>query len=249
MAAGTIVATSASPAGAYALGTVTASPSSNLVDNQTITVHISGFGTDTGPETTLYVVECTPKIVSSGGDTSYCDQSDPTSPTQSPTVPEHVVKITDASNGTATATFPVHTGSDWLGTHPGAKCDFNNSCYVVVTDGQTEPTTNYAGFAPLTFKDTRAATKTKVTGAKKAKAGGKLKLTAKTTGGSALSGSVVFKDGSKKIKKVKETASGVVKAVEKKLKPGKHKITATYSGNSKNKGSKGTLKVKVKKKK
>jgi hypothetical protein len=245
-AAGTMVATAAGPAAAFQFGKVSVSPSKNLVNNDTVTVNISDFGNDTGPATTLYVVECTPKIVSPPNDPSHCDESDPTAEGQPPTAPEHVVKITNATNGSATAVFQVHTGANWLGKAPGDKCDAQNSCYVVVTDGQTAATTSWAGFAPVTFKDTRAVTKTKVKAPKSVKAGKTLKLKATTTGGTALSGKVTFKDGKKKIK-VKEKASGVVTAKEKHVKKGKHTITATYSGDSKNQPSSGKAKVKVKK--
>ena len=76
--------------------------------------------------------------------------------------------------------------------------------------------------------------------------GAKLALTVKTSHGKAPTGTVTVKDGKKTIKKVKEKTTGVVKVVEKHMKKGKHKITATYSGDSNNKASKGTLKVTVK---
>lgn len=255
LASGVMIATNSTPAGAYSLGTVKVSPSKNLADNQQITVHISGFGSDTGPDatppgtTTWYVVECTSQIVSSGGDTSYCDQSDPTSPTQDPNVPNHVVKVTNESNGSGTAQFKVHTGADWLGTHPGAKCDYKHACYVVVTDGQTEPTTTWAGLAPVTFKDPRAVTKTKVKASKKsAKAKSKVSITATTThiaGTAKLTGKVVFKDNGKKFKSLKEKATGKLTAKVKLVK-GKNKITVSYPGDTNYKPSAGKVTVKGK---
>jgi hypothetical protein len=264
LGAGTLVATTGSPASAYAFGVVSVSPSSNLVDNQMVTVTISGFGNDTGPatagcvpsgtqtcDTTLYVVECTPKVVSTGGDTTYCDQSDPTAVGQSPTAPEHVVKITNASDGSATAQFPVHTGKDWLGPHAGAKCDHADSCVIVVTDGTTAATTSWAGFKSVSFKDLRAATKTTIKGKKSAKANSKvaLAITTKHTKGTAkLTGKVVVKDGSKKCATVREKASGKVTA-KCKIKSGKNKITAAFSGDAANyKPSTGKLTVVGKKK-
>jgi hypothetical protein len=89
IAAGTIVATTATSANAFSFGTVTLSANKNLVNNQSVTVHISGFGTDTGDGTTtgtvLYVVECTPGILAADHNPAHCDESDPTAPDQSPT--------------------------------------------------------------------------------------------------------------------------------------------------------------------
>jgi hypothetical protein len=245
VSSGSILLASATPASAVNFATATASPNSNLVQGQTITVTTSGFpASDVGG--TMYVFECASQALATQ-DVSYCDT----------TVADSNNTQTFVASGTGAggpSPFNVVTGSNFKPTHAGAACGFNsnpaatsNHCFVVVSDTATQTDTTTVAPASISFKDTRSATKTKVSGPKKAKAGGKLKLKAKTTGGAALSGSVVFKDGKKKIAKVKEKASGVVKAVEKKLKPGKHKITATYSGNSKNKGSKGTLKVKVKK--
>jgi hypothetical protein len=236
LVSGTVVAGAATQAGAtprapsFTFGSVTASPKSNLVDKQVITAHVSGFATD--PDgTTLYVTECSPLIVS---------QQDPTDCDQ---VMSHVANPT-TTGGAATTKFTVRTGSDFVPTKHGLKCDPKNPCDLVVTDGKTLATTNWAAFTPLDFGK---KTVTKVTGKKKLHKGAKLKLTVKTSHGKSPTGTVTVKDGKKTVKKVKEKANGTVKVVEKHMKKGKHKITATYSGDSNNKASRGTLKVTVKK--
>jgi hypothetical protein len=231
LSASAIVAVTAAPASAFAFGTMTATPNQNLVNGQAITVKVSGFTND--PDgTVLYVVECSPLIVTQQ-DPSDCDQ-----------VPAEAKNPTTVG-GAATAVFHVLTGSSFHPTKPGLKCDFQNPCDIVATDGKTLDTTNYAAFAPLTFKDPRAVTKTTVKGKKSLKAGASLKLTAKTAG-SKPTGTVVFKDGSKTIAKVAEKSSGVAKATEKKLKAGTHHITVSYSGDANNRPSVGKLTVKVK---
>jgi hypothetical protein len=229
--AGVATQASAAPhAPSFTFGSVSASPSKNLVDKQVISVHVSGFATD--PDgTTLYVTECSPEIVAQQDPTD-CDQT-----------PAHVANPT-TTGGAATTNFTVRTGTDFHPTKHGLKCDPKNPCDLVVTDGTTLATTNWAAFTPLDFGK---KTVTKVSGKKKLHAGAKLKLTVKTSHGKAPTGTVIVKDGKKVVKKVKEKASGVVKVVEKHMKKGKHKITATYSGDSNNKASKGALKVTVKK--
>jgi hypothetical protein len=257
IAAGSLIAAgSGTPAGAYAFGTVTATPATNLVDGHSVTLHISGFGTDTGPtavppgETVLYAVQCTGGVLTSvpQGDTTFCDQSKPSE--TDPSAPLHVGVITNASNGVATASFTVHTGSNFLAPHKGAKCDAQHSCYIVVTDGMTAATTNFAAFVPITFKDLRAATTTKVKAAKSVKIGKKVKVSVttkgKTAAGSLKGGKVLIKDGSKKCGSVTETASGKVSA-KCTVKKGKNHITASFAGNTLYKASKGKATVTGKK--
>jgi hypothetical protein len=237
MAAGTIVATTATSAGAFAFGTETAAPNKNLVNGQAVSVKVSGFTND--PDgTTLYVAQCSPLIVT---------QQDPTDCDQDPSA----VKNPTTTGGSASATFHVLVGSSFHPTKSGLKCDFQNPCDIVVTDGQTLDTTKYAAFAQVTFKDTRAKTKTTVKGKTKVNAKKSVKFTATTThsGTGALSGEVLFKDGKHVFGKVAETASGKVSATDKKLKAGKHHITVTYSGNAAFQSSVGKAKVTVKKKK
>lgn len=236
MTAALAVATTGTPAGAFAFGSVVGTPNKNLVDGQVVNVTISGFGTDNGP---LYVAECSPLILTAQ-DPSYCDQT-----------PADVT-VVNATNGAATTPFTVHTGANFHPTKPGLKCDFNDPCYIVVTDGLTLDTTQYAGFQPVTFKDTRTVTSTKVKAKKKVKAGKTLKVTATTkpkgSSTASMTGTVVFKDGHKTFATKKEKAGGKVTAKLKHIKKGKHKITVSYSGDSNFQPSTGKVKVKAKKK-
>jgi Bacterial Ig-like domain (group 3) len=255
-AAGSIVFAGATPAGAFQItGPVTVTPSTNLTDGQTVTVKVQNFGTDTGgtacgvnntnTDCTLYVVECTQAVVSTK-DVGYCDSNDPS---VTPGEPDHVTKITTASNGTATGTFTVRSGSDFLPGHKGATCDYRTPCVIVVTDAASAADANYAGFAQVSFKDTRAKTKTTVKAKKTAKAGTKLSVAAATTrAAAALTGKVQFTDNGKKCgAAVKEKSTGRV-AGKCKVVKGKNTIVATYSGDANYKTSKGTAKVTGKKK-
>lgn len=210
--------------------TVTITPSKQLVNGEQITVHMSGFGTTAGK--TLHIGECSSQIFQHQSQ-DYC------------AVPSQATTATTDASGNATATYTVRTKT-WKpnNTSLHLKCDprANHACDIIVADSLDPNMVQFAGFASL---DLGKNTKTKLSGRSHVTAGSKLKLTAKTTNTFHPKGKVTFKDGKKTIKKVKEKASGVVKITEKHMKPGRHKITATYSGDPNNKTSKGKLKVKV----
>jgi len=217
-------------------GTVSINPSKGLIDGQTITIHASGFNPAAG--TMLYAVECDPHAVAQQ-DESWCD-----------------VKVADAATpvaataGAGTLTFKILTGSAFKPTHKGAACDFaanSHQCIIVVTDAKVPTASTIGGFANATFKDTRVASKTTLKGKKTAKANSKVTFTATTKGkGAKPTGKVLFKDNGKKVGSVKEKASG--KVTEKiKIKAGKNKITATYSGDANFKTSTGKATVTGKK--
>jgi hypothetical protein len=235
MVAGTVVAGTVAQAGASTRpsvvpnSTVTVTPSKNLINGQVVQVNMSGFNDD-ADGTTLFIVQCSFQVLTKQS-TDYCAVA-----AQSTTA--------TTTNHAATAPLTIHTGAGFHPNKAGVKCDPKNSCVVIVTDNMDPNQIVDSGFALI---DLGKTTKTTVTGKKTLKAGGTLKLKAVTSGGSSPSGKVVFKDGKKTIKTVTEKASGVVKAKEKHMKKGKHKITATYSGDANNQGSKATLKVKVKK--
>jgi hypothetical protein len=224
----TIATTTASAKPSFTFGTVTAKPAKNLINGQSVKVTVTNFNDPDG--TTLYVAQCPPTIVADQ-DATECDQR-PSS-----------VKNPTTTGGAATAIFHVETGKFFKPTSGSAKCDPKHPCYIVVTDGVTTATTNYAGFATLDFGK---KTKTVLSGKSTIKAGKTLHLTATTTKfASPLTGKVVLKDGSKKLDSATEKPSGIVKFATSKLKRGTHKLSAIYSGNSDNKSSKGTLKVVV----
>jgi hypothetical protein len=220
-------------------GQVTISPSKNIVNGETITINASNFS----PEATdIYAVECDPRVIAKQ-DESWCDVNDA----------DAAVPVTPVL-GAATLTMKALTGSSFKATHKGAACGFSSpahQCWIVVTDSKTPTADTTAGFAIVTFKDTRGATTTKVKGKKAAKTGTKVTFTATTKkhGSAKLSGTVLFRDNGKKVgKAVKEKASG--KVTEKiKLKSGKNTITAAYSGSTSYKPSTGKAKATGQKKK
>jgi hypothetical protein len=220
-------APSAHPSTATLSGTVVAKPGKNLVDNQTVQVTVKGVTEDTDPKG-LYAAVCDPHILADQ-DSSWCDLTT-----------THVNENPAATSGSETISFTIFTGTDFKAKHKGAACDFahnGGTCYIVVSNGPADepggPTS--AGFTTIHYKDLRATTKTKLKAKKTAKTGSKVLLTVTTThkGTAKLSGSVLIKDGSKKCTKVKEKASGKVTA-KCKIKAGKNKFTAAFSGDKVN---------------
>jgi hypothetical protein len=210
-------------------GTVTISPSTQLVNGEVVQVTIN-FPTD--PDgTVLNVGECSSHILTHQS-VHECDNTDADS--AHPTLNNH----------TATTPFTIRTGSSFHGDLAKRKCDPKpaHACYLVATDSKDPNSVVDSGFATLDFGKN---TKTKLSGKKSIKAGSALKLKVVTSNTFHPSGKVVIKDGSKKVATLKEKASGTVKTTLKKLKKGKHKLSATYSGDSNNKTSKGKLTVTV----
>jgi predicted DNA-binding antitoxin AbrB/MazE fold protein len=238
--AGALVATTATGAGAAASrhatpavvpdGSAQVTPNNQLVDGEHVTIKITLPNDPDG--TVLNVGECSTQILAHQS-SDYCDNT-----------PAHSAHPT-LENHTATVNYTINMGSDFHPTKAGLKCDAKpaNTCAIVVTDSLNAQDVVDSAYTPL---DMGRVTHTSVSGKKHLKAGAKLKLTANTTKAFHPTGKVVFRDGKKKIKTVTEKATGVVKAVEKHMKKGKHKITATYSGDTNNRPSKGKLTVKVK---
>ncbi|HEX3824000.1 MAG TPA: Ig-like domain repeat protein [Mycobacteriales bacterium] len=199
-------------------GILTVTPGKNLVDNQVVTLKESGLGST--PEG-LYAALCDPRVVSGSQNPNYCD-----------VVPADGAQEPDDTDGAGTFTFTIHSGADFKGTAKGAECDFGSpahQCVIVVTNAPVNPTA--ASFTYVTFKDTRATSKTKLKGKKSAKAKSKVtfKITTTGKGSPKPTGTVVIKDNGKKVAKVKEKNG---KATAKfKIKKGKNKLTAAYSGN------------------
>jgi hypothetical protein len=242
---GSMLVAGSLPAQALGFASGTATPSTGLVQGQTVTVKVSGFpASDSG--LTMYVIECAGQALSTQ-DVTYCDQNpaDATSNT------------TFTATGTGTAKFKILTGANFKATHANAACAFNenpaalsNNCYIVVSDTKVQESTTTVAPIPISFGDPRAVTKTVVSGKSKAKRRHSVKLTAKTThtkGSAKPTGKVYFADGKHIFAKVVETASGKVSAVDKKLKAGKHHITVTYSGDANYQPSVGKKIIKVKK--
>jgi hypothetical protein len=202
---------------------VVVKPATSLQNLQVVTVKVSQMGaTPNG----IHIAECDPRVATNNQDPNWCDLTD-----------ADVMNDDTALNGSATFQFTIHTGAAFLATHKGATCTFGqhgSSCYIVATNDlappQGKPTA--AGLAPIKFKDTRPTTKTTVKAPKKAKANSKVSFKVTTKVGKIKpTGTVTLKDGKKKIGSAKETASGKV-TIKGKIKSGKNKITATYSGDA-----------------
>lgn len=234
--AGSAVLLSAGPVATAAtgpsFGTATASPSTHLKDGQTVTVTVSKFGTDNS----VNAVQCATAVETSFDEQSDCDVS--TFKAAQP-----------ISNGAGSFPFTVVAGASYKDTD-GNKCDYKNSCVIIVADGTTLANTTYVGAAGISFKDTRHSTTTKLTTHKKTvKAGHKVtfKATTHKSGSGTLSGKVYFYNGHKKVATEKEKASGKVSA-KFSLKKGTHKVYAKYVGNTTFQGSSSKkLTVKAKK--
>lgn len=228
VATGAAVMTMAAPAGAATAPSVSASPHTNLVNGQMVTVTAKGF--THAPKTGATAAECSKAALKSKS-ISDCDISSATN-------------VPVDSKGDGTAKFKILTGSNYSDAN-GGKCGGNNACIIVVIDAI--PTTQEAA-AGISFKGAKLVTKTTVLSKKTVTKGKKLTITAKTTHGSAkLTGTVTFTANGKKLAKVKETKSGRVSIHHRFKKAGKYKIKATYSGSKAYKGSSGTRKITVKK--
>jgi hypothetical protein len=215
---GSASAHSSAPRAITPSGILTVTPGKNLVDKQVVTLKESGLGsTPTG----IYAALCDPRVLQGSQNPNYCD-----------VVPADGAQEPSDTDGSGTFSFTIHSGADFKATAKGAECDFGSpqhQCVIVVTNAPVNPTA--ASFAYVTFKDTRAASKTTLKGKKSAKAKSKVTFKVATTGkGSPKpTGTVVIKDNGKKVAKVKEKNG---KATAKfKIKKGKNKLTAAYSGN------------------
>lgn len=247
MAAGSVMLATATPAGALGFATAVVTPSTNLVQGQSVAVAASGFpAADAGQ--TMYVFECASQALTTLNP-DYCDtQTADTNNTQM-----FSTTLTDGK-ATGTATFTILTGANFHPTNPAGHCGFDadstaasNTCYVTVADTATQTASTTVGFQKITFKDPRATTKTTVSAPKKAKAGKTITLKITTTkGAAALSGAVTVTDKGSKLATVKESSTGVVTVKEKHAKAGKHKFVAVYSGDSNYRPSAGKAKTKVK---
>jgi hypothetical protein len=215
-------------------GTAVVTPAKNLVDKQTVSVTESGLGsTPTG----LYAALCDPRVLSGSQNPNYCD-----------VVPADGAQDPTATDGAGTFSFTIHDGADFKATAKGAECDFgspSHECVIVVTNAPVNPTA--ASFAFVTFKDTRAASKTTIKGKKSAKANSKVSFKIATTGkGGKATGKVIITDNKKKVATVTEKAG---KATAKfKIKKGKNKLVASYAGNTIFKASAGKATITGKKK-
>lgn len=215
---------------------VSATPSTNLKNKQAVTLTVAGF-TDSASSSVL-AVECSKAALKYASQITkaiaYCDTNSPAS-------------VTLDKSGAGTAKFTIVAGAGYSDTGKD-KCDGANPCYIAVGSLAS----SQFGYTPISFASsvvTPVATTTKVTGPKKGKAGKKVKISAKTTAkakNGTLSGKVVFTDNGKKVASVKETSSGTVHA-KVKLRKGKNKIVATYSGNSSYVKSSGKLTITAKK--
>jgi Big-like domain-containing protein len=200
-------------ASALSFGSVKATPAAHLVDGQSISLKVAGFGT----ATTAYVIQCDQRVTSSQ-DQTYCDQT-----------PAHV-GVQPLTDGAATFDYTVHAGAGFGATHTGARCDALHPCELIVSDTPTNPPNTVA----ITEVDFGWATRTVVYSRTTVKAHHDVTFTAVTTrakGNVAPTGKVVFRDNGTKFATVTETSFGIVKAVHK-MSKGKHTITATYSGDS-----------------
>jgi hypothetical protein len=229
IAAGSLIAATGAPAAAgthagvkpaYTLATMTVTPVKHLVDGQVVTVDLSNFG----PTTTIYVAECAGSVLSKKS-IKYCDTT-------------NLVTLTGVTGGAATTPFTIHTGTDFKA--PKGQCGVPApACLILASDSLNVKKINYVIFKQLGFKDVRALTKTKLIAKKKVKLGKKLTLVAKTTHGSTKpTGTVTFLDNGKKLKTVKEPATGKAKLKHKFTKKGKQHITVKYSGDFNYKPSK-----------
>jgi hypothetical protein len=237
----------ATPAGALGFATATVTPSTNLVQGQSVAVAASGFpAADAGQ--TMYVFECAQQALTKL-DPNYCD----TMPADTNNTQMFSTTLT-GGKATGAAAFTILTGTNFHPTNPAAACGFNpdstalsNVCYVSVADTATQTASTTVGFQKITFKDPRAATKTTVSAPATAKAGKTITLKITTTkGAAALSGSVTVTDKGSKVATVKESSTGVVTVNEKHAKAGKHKFVASYSGDSNYRPSGGKATTKVK---
>lgn len=230
IAAGSLIAATGAPAvaagahagaqPAYTFAAITVTPVKHLVDGQVVTVDLSKFG----PTTKIYVAECAASVISKKS-SKYCDRT-------------NLVTLTGVTGGAATTPFTIHTGTDFKA--PKGQCGVPApACLILAADSLNVKKINYVIFKQLGFKDTRALTTTKLIAKKKVKLGKKLTLVAKTTHGvTKPTGTVTFLDNGKKLKTVKEPATGKAKLKHKFTKKGKQHITVKYSGDFNYKPSK-----------
>jgi hypothetical protein len=251
--AGSLVAATMAPAtahpaarpaaGSIAIDTLKATPSTGLVDQQKVTVKVTAAaGHNFNKTPVLYVAECSSLAVTKLS-VSYCDLN-----------MSDMSMITSPSGTKATTSFTILTSAkgDFKPGSSKAVCGKGASlsnCILLVADSTTLADVTQFGQAPITFKDLRAASKTKVSSKKKVKVKKSLTLKAATThkGTTKLTGTVTFFDNGKKLKKVKLSATGKATLKHTFKKAGKQHISVTYSGDNTYKPSRGKETVVVKK--
>lgn len=237
--------TPAHPGATIVFTTVKVTPAKNLVDKQVVKVNVTDQKSHTwsgDSVTTLYFAECSPLAVSKLSE-DYCDTSNIA------TVTGTALK---GSTAKANLTIDTSTAGDFNAANKKAVCGgFGHlKCIVLVVDSTSTTTVTSFGQTPISFKDLRPLTKTKVTSKKTVKLHKALKFKVRTThakGTAHPTGKVVFRDGKKKLKTVKESKSGKVTFKGKFSKAGKHHITATYSGDKNYQPSVGKVTITVKK--
>jgi len=230
--AGAIFATSA--AAGEQTGTVTVTPHSGLLDQQKVTVAVTGFTAAEGKN--ALGVECSHQalnyINNLGAAISYCDT-------------DHISNIPIDNTGSGSAKVTIYAGGSYVDKKHD-KCDGANPCFYAVASSILEEQYNYTTISFAKSVVTPVKTSTVVTGPSHGTAGHKVKVVAKTTPKSKngpLSGKVVFTDNGKRVGAVTETLSGRVH-LRVKLVKGRNKIVATYKGSKRYLTSKGVLRVK-----
>jgi hypothetical protein len=158
------VLASSAPASA-ATPTVTASPSTGLVNGQTVTLTGSGYEANHA----IFVLEC-----SSSAGASACDVS-------------HLKPVTTSATGTFSTTFTVATGAIGDGT-----CNPGQSCIIAAGDASgVGGAANITFKAPATKTPTTSTTKTTTTTTTKTTTPAKTATKATTTNTSTGAGSAV----------------------------------------------------------
>lgn len=240
VAAGSLIAASSAPAAAaranpnftIVTGGVVVTPATNLANGQKVSLSIKGFSGDT----TLFAAECSAAVASKQS-FAYCDK--------------RFITLKNVKGGKATASFTVRGGTGFEPTNPTAKCGFGvPQCLIVVADSTVVTSINKVAFAGLTFKDSRPATKTKVTSKKTVKVHKSLTIKVATThakGTAKPTGTVTIRDNGKKIASHKEATTGKLTFKHKFKKAGKQHIKVTYSGDKNYKPSSAKETVTVKK--
>ncbi len=231
------------PAATIVFTTVKVTPSKNLVDKQSVKVKVTDMKGHTWAGdgvTTLYFAECSPLAISKLSE-SYCDTTN--------------IAVDPAPTGsTATANVTIHTSAagDFDATNKKAVCGAGThlSCVILVVNSTDTSTVTSFGDEAITFKDLRPASKTTLKSKSSVAVHKTLTLKVATThvkGTAKPTGTVVIRDGKKKLKTVKESKSGKLTIKLTFKKAGKQHLTATYSGDANYKPSTGKKTVTVKK--